>query len=189
MMAQMAETKKTTTGWLLLIYTVSAEPSRTRAFIWRELKKVGAISIRDGVWALPESKATSVAFRRIAAKVQEFDGEATLAEGASIDAERVEAIRSASQTARTAEYEELAREAEHFLGHVRRESEHRNFNFAEMEELEQDLGKLRNWRDQVKARDYFGVEGRGRAADLLARCESALTVFLDEAFSQEDGTQ
>jgi hypothetical protein len=158
-----------------------------RAFIWRELKKIGAISIRDGVWTLPESKVTEAAFRGIAAKVHEFDGEATLAEGARIHAERVEAIRVASRTARTAEYGELAHEAEQFLGHVQRESEHRNFNFAELEELEQDLGKLQHWREQIGARDYFGAEGSERVGELLARCEDTVALFLDEAFSQEEG--
>ena len=44
--------------WLLLIYTVPAEPTRKRAFIWRELKKVGAPYLRDGVCILPERPDT-----------------------------------------------------------------------------------------------------------------------------------
>ena len=44
--------------WLLLIYTVPAEPSRKRAAIWRELKKVGAPYLRDGVCILPERPET-----------------------------------------------------------------------------------------------------------------------------------
>jgi Protein ChrB, N-terminal len=63
--------------WLLFIYTVPSEPSRKRAYIWREVKKVGAIYLRDGVCALPEREETMAAFRKIAAKVTEFDGEAT----------------------------------------------------------------------------------------------------------------
>ena len=187
--AQTTATGHTTTTWLLLIYTIPAEPSRMRAFVWRELKKIGAICIRDGVWALPESKVTEMAFRRIARKVRGFDGEATLAEGARLDSERFEAIRLAAQKARTAEYEELAHEAEQFLKHMQHESEHRNFNFAELKELGQDLSKLRRWRAQVGTRDYFGAEGSGRIEELLGQCEDALTLFLDEVFNPEDGTQ
>jgi len=76
-------TEQRTTGlWLVLIYTVPAEPSRKRAFIWRELKKVGAVYLRDGVCVLPEGEATAAAFRAIAAKIEEFEGEATLIERA-----------------------------------------------------------------------------------------------------------
>src|SRR4051812_23080494 len=121
-------------GWILLIYTVPSEPSRKRAFIWRELKKIGAVYLRDGVCALPERETTAVACRQIAAKVEEFGGEATLVEGAQLDERRTEALTVAARAARTAEYREVARECEQFLAHVQRETEHRAFTFAELEE-------------------------------------------------------
>ena len=40
--------------WLVLIYTLPPEPTRKRAFVWRELKKIGAVYLRDGVCLLPE---------------------------------------------------------------------------------------------------------------------------------------
>ena len=33
--------------WLVLIYTLPAEPTRKRAFVWRELKKLGAVYLRE----------------------------------------------------------------------------------------------------------------------------------------------
>ena len=64
--------------WLVLIYTVPSEPSRKRAFIWRELKKAGAVYLRDGVCALPERPETLAALSAIAARVEELGGQATL---------------------------------------------------------------------------------------------------------------
>ena len=171
--------------WLLLIYVVPSEPSRKRAYIWREIKKVGAVYLRDGVCALPERAETTTALQRIAEKVEEFGGEATLVEAAHLDPKREEALTAASQTARAAEYRELAREAEGFLAHIRRETEHREFTFAELEELEEDLGKLTRWMDQVRARDYFGGEAEQVAA-LLARCEEELAMFLETAAREDE---
>lgn len=188
-MTKLAETDHTTLTWLLLIYTIPAEPSRMRAFIWRKLKKIGAISIRDGVWTLPENACTTVVFRAIATKVEQFGGEAILAERAHLNPTRANAITVTCRTARAAEYEELAQEAEQFLMHMRRESKHRNFDVAELEELEQDLSKVKRWGEQIQARDYFSARGRGRVEELLRQCEDVLTSFRDEAFSQEDGTQ
>ncbi len=172
--------------WSLLIYVVPSEPSRKRAYIWREIKKVGAVYLRDGVCALPERAETADALRRIAAKVEEFGGEATLVEAAHLDPKREEALTAASRIARTSEYRELAREAEGFLAHVRRETEHREFTFAELEELEEDLGKLTRWTDQVRARDYFGGADAEAVTALLARCEEELAAFLETA-AREDG--
>ena len=70
--------------WLLLIYTVPAEPSRKRAYIWSELKKIGAVYARDGVGALPEREEMLTAIQHVAAKVVEFEGQATLAEGVQL---------------------------------------------------------------------------------------------------------
>jgi len=129
--------------WVLLIYTVPSEPSRKRAFIWRELKKVGAIYLRDGVCALPERDSTMTALRAIAAKVEEFGGHATIVEAARLAAARSEAIIAQSCTARVAEYAEIAHDAAQFLQHIRHETAHRDFTFGELTDLAQDLSKLK----------------------------------------------
>jgi hypothetical protein len=172
------------TPWLLLIYTVPAEPSRKRAAIWRDLKKVGAVYLRDGVCALPERPATTTAMRTIAARVDEFEGQATLVEAARLDPARAAWVVKQSRTARAAEYADVAREADQLLAHVAREVEHRDFTFGELEELEADLGKLNRWAEQVHARDHFGDGPEARVAELLERCEVALGAFLEETASR-----
>lgn len=163
----------------MLIYTVPTEPSRKRAFVWREVKRVGAVYLRDGVCALPEQEATRGAFQAIAAKVQEFGGQATLVEGARLDADRAEALISQSRAARAEEYREIKHEAKRLLEHVRCETEHREFTFTELEELEADLGKLQRWYAQVRARDYFGAEPGDGVEVLLRQCEQELGAFLE----------
>ncbi len=168
--------------WLLLIYTVPAEPSRKRAAVWRELKRAGAVAVRDGVWALPERDDTRDRFQTIAAKVTNLDGQATLVEGALIGAERTADIVAAAQAGSAREYRELIDEAGHFLAHVQREQEHRNVNFHELEELAADLGKLRHWSEQVIARDYFSATGRTEVEQLFTQCDDILEAFLENAF-------
>jgi hypothetical protein len=171
--------------WLLLIYTVPAEPSRKRAAIWRELKKVGAPYLRDGVCILPERPATRERLGAIATKVEEFGGDATLVSGARLSETRAIALVEQFRAARAAEYGEIAREADRLLEHVARETEHRQFTYAELEELEGDLGKLRRWTDQVLARDYLGDGQPEDLAAVLDRCEHALGAFLETAAAHE----
>jgi uncharacterized protein YdbL (DUF1318 family) len=167
--------------WLLLIYTVPAEPTRKRAYVWREVKKIGAVYLRDGVCILPERADTIAAANAIAAKIQEFEGEATVVRGATLDSARADAVAAQFNSARSAEYAEISREAERLLQHVARETEHRDFSFAELEELEEDLTKLKRWLNQVQSRDYF-PDGSSTAAELLlARCDEALAEFLEAA--------
>jgi len=173
-------------SWLLLIYSVPREPSRLRASIWRDLKRVGAVYLRDGVAVLPARPETVAALRAVADQVEAFQGEATLIEDARLAPRRAEALAEQSRAARSAEYAEAAREAERFLAHVRREAEHRELTCAELEELEADLTKLRRWVEQIRTRDYFGADGSAEVAELLARCEAELAEFLDETYHQAE---
>jgi hypothetical protein len=167
------------TRWLLLIYTVPAQPTRKRAAIWREVKKVGAEYLRDGVCILPERPGTLDALRAIAASVEAFEGEATLVQSVQLDGDRSDAVVAHFQATRAEEYAEIAHDAERLLEHVARETEHRDFTYAELEELEQDLAKLKRWADQVRARDYFESREAQPVTAVLERCERALEAFLD----------
>jgi hypothetical protein len=176
-------------GWLLLIYTVPTQPSRLRAAIWRDLKKAGAVYLRDGVGVLPSRPDTTAIFREIADRIVEFGGEATLVEDARLPIERAATIVEQARTARAEEYAEIARDAEGFLEHVAREREHRVFTFAEVEELEADLTKLRRWATQIRARDHFEAGAAGRLDELLDRGEEALAAFAEETFDHETRTR
>src|SRR5215217_2276607 len=100
--------------WTLLIYTVPSQPSRKRATIWRELKKVGALYLRDGVATLPHSTETVRTFRAIAARVEAFEGTAIVAEQATLDAERSALLWAQLAETRAGEYAEIAQEATSF---------------------------------------------------------------------------
>jgi hypothetical protein len=146
---------------------------------------VGQSADREGTsYELLERPETTIAMRAIAARVDEFEGQATLVEAARLDAARADWVVNQSRTARAAEYADIAREAGQLLGHVARETEHREFTFGEFEELEADLGKIKRWADQVHARDYFGDGPNARLVELLEECDRALAAFLEETASR-----
>lgn len=62
--------------WLLLTYKLPSEPSARRVYVWRKLKKLGAITIFEAVWVLPDSSRTHEQFQWLVAEIQEMGGEA-----------------------------------------------------------------------------------------------------------------
>jgi DNA-binding transcriptional regulator PaaX len=171
--------------WQLLIYTVPSDPSRKRASVWRELKKVGAVYLRDGVCVLPERDRTAATMNAIAARIEAFGGDAILVGGVALDVAHARNIVESSDAARQQEYAEIEQEGENLLKHVHRETQHREFTFAELEELEADLKKLRGWFEQVQARDYFGASQAVAAAAVLDRCDQAVGPFMETASDEE----
>lgn len=64
--------------WLLLHYKLPAQPSALRVYIWRKLKRLGAILLNDAVWVLPDTPRTAEHFQWLAAEIQEMQGDANL---------------------------------------------------------------------------------------------------------------
>jgi hypothetical protein len=64
------------TDWLLLHYKLPRTPSALRVYIWRKLKKLGAILLHEAIWVLPDQPRTAEQIRWLTAEIQEMGGEA-----------------------------------------------------------------------------------------------------------------
>ena len=64
------------TDWLLLHYKLPSKPSALRVYIWRKLKRMGAILLHDAIWVVPETTRTAEQYQWLTAEIQEMGGEA-----------------------------------------------------------------------------------------------------------------
>lgn len=62
--------------WVLLLYRLSTEPSARRVYVWRKLKRLGALSLQDAVWTLPSTPWTVEQFQWLAVEIREMEGTA-----------------------------------------------------------------------------------------------------------------
>jgi len=170
-------------GWLLLIYRVPPEPTRLRSTVWRRIKSLGAIYLQNSVAALPASPAAERSLRKLRHEILDMTGTAVLLECAVLVGEPE--VRSAFQAARNDEYEEIVDRCEDFLHQVQKEYDENHFTYAELEENEVDLVKLRNWFDRVRERDVFGADGRAGAEQALEKCEQSLEAYAARVFAEE----
>lgn len=170
-------------SWLLLVYRIPSEPSRLRATAWRRVKSHGAIYLQNSVAALPASAGSERAFRGLRAEITELGGTATLlradtlAGGADVVA--------AYNAARDDEYEEVIDKCRDFLTEIESETAVEHFTYAELEENEEDLTKLRRWLDKVATRDTLGAGGAGSARAALGRCETVLEEFAQRVYAAD----
>jgi len=171
------------TGWLLLVYRVPSEPSRLRAAVWRRLKSLGAIYLQNSAAALPASAAAERALRKLRREILDMSGSAVLLSCAVLAGEAD--ITAAFQAARDDEYGEIADKCEDFQAQVRKEYVAEHFTYAELEENEVDLVKLRNWLARVRERDVFGAAGRQAAEDGIAGCEHTLEEYAARVYAEE----
>ena len=170
-------------GWLILIYRVPPEPTRLRATVWRRIKSLGAIYLQNSVAALPATPAAERSLRKLRREILDMQGSALLLRSTVLagDAE----VRNAFQAARDDEYEEIVDRCQDFLQQVQKEYTASHFTYAELEENEVDLVKLRNWLAKVIERDIFGAVGRAPAEKSLTECEHSLEAYAARVFAEE----
>lgn len=171
--------------WLLLIYRVPTDPSSARSAIWRETKRLGALGLQHGVCLLPLSKASREAYGRLAERVEGYGGEAAILETASPDKAWHERTVDRFNAARDEEYAEVVDECERFREEIDRERRKGKYTFAELEDEESNLERLRKYLAQVEARDAFGARARERAAEEVERCARELEVFEREIYERQ----
>ena len=178
-----AATEGTGPGWLLLIYRVPPEPTRLRAAVWRRVKSLGAIYLQNSVAALPASTASERALRKLRREITDMTGTAVLLSCGVLAGESE--VRAAFQAARNDEYEEIVDKCEDFLRQVQKEYDENHFTYAELEENEVDLVKLRNWFAKIVERDAFGASARVACEDFLTRCEQSLEAYAARVYAEE----
>ncbi len=170
-------------GWLLLVYRIPSEPTRLRAGVWRKVKGLGAIYVQNSAAALPVSPAAERAFRSLRAEIVELGGSAYLFTS-TVLAGHAQLVKVFND-ARDDEYEEIVDRCDDFLQQVRKEYDANHFTYAELEENDEDLSKLRRWLEKVRARDVLGAKGYDTVVAALARCEQSLEEYAARVYAEE----
>jgi len=80
------------TAWLLLHYKLPTKPSALRVYIWRKLRRLGAILLHEAVWVLPDLPRTAEQIQWLAAEIQEMGGNAYYWRANSVLGEHDESI-------------------------------------------------------------------------------------------------
>jgi hypothetical protein len=130
---------------------------------WRRLQQLGAIPVKQTVYALPDSAEAREDFEWLRVEIEGSGGEAVIfaAQHLSVEAEAalVEEFRRQRQTA----YTELADELQR-LG-VRKTT-------GRAQRTLREVARLRERFQAIERIDFFGSAGRDRVASLLAALES-----------------
>jgi hypothetical protein len=172
--------------WLMLVYHVPSEPSSARSAVWRESRRLGALGLQHGVCLLPLSDSSRKALQRLVHRIEGYGGDASVLETTSPDAGWHQRTISRFNAARDEEYAEVIDEAERFRAEIEREKGQGKYTFAELEDEESNLERLKRYLAQVEARDAFGAPNRGRARAELETCARELERFSNEIYERHE---
>ena len=170
-------------GWLL-IYKVPKEPSTARVTIWRRTRQLGALYLQQSACFLPNRQGHQQALEAIATEVRTFGGEAHVLH-VSTEGEESERLIQRLREERSTEYAELHEQMELLHAELRKETQAEKFTFAELEDMESALERLRDWLTRVEARDIGGSENYREAARALAEVTDEVGTFAQRVYQRE----
>jgi hypothetical protein len=152
--------------WVLLLYKVSPEPSARRVYVWRKLKRLGAILLHDAVWVLPATPSTREQLQWLATEIEEMEGSALVWEAT---------LRFESQDNAL---------VDRFVAQT--EAAYRDI-LAALRYPDADRAALSKQYQQVQAQDYFHVALGAVVREALALAASAAATDGDADGQMEGG--
>jgi chromosome segregation ATPase len=151
--------------------------------VWRELRRVGALSLGQGVWALPATPAFREGVERALKLVERGEGDAILLDAVGHDETHAARLEAEFTAAREAEWTEFVAECGKYEAELARELSEGKLTLAELDEEEQSLERLRRWYRELKLRDLFTAPSAGQAEERLKHCGAQLEAYADRVYS------
>lgn len=151
--------------------------------VWRRLRALGAVYLQDGIAAVPASPITERALRSLQREIAGLHGVGYVL-GYEVLAGHAE-ICAVYNQARDEEYAEILGRCADFEAEIERELTARHLTYAELEENDEDLIKLKTWLAKVQARDVLGADKETIASQAVAHCEALLDAFSQAVYEAE----
>ena len=171
--------------WRVITYRLPAEPSRHRVAVWRELRRLGAVGLQQGTWALPEGERFDAGFAQVAEMIRAAGGQPVVLLVAEDEASAAQ-LEGLFTEQREAEWGEFVSDCGKFEDELVGEVAKDKLTLAELDEEEQSLDRLRRWYRTIMARDLYGAPSAPMAEQRLKECAEALEAFAEQVYQARE---
>jgi hypothetical protein len=160
--------------WMLLIHQLPPKPTNLRVGTWRKLQKLGAVSIKNSVYALPFNEKTHEDFQWLKQEIETAGGEATVFRAGAVEGATNDEIVASFRKARDEDYAKLTAELDGLTGAIREQKRGGHLSAIRLGKYESELDKLHAELDRVVSTDFFNAKGRTDAQSAYERCQKVL---------------
>ncbi len=156
---------------MLLIHQIPPRPAYLRVKIGRHLHRIGAVAIKNSVYALPRNDETQEDFQWVLREIVKGGGDASIVEARFIDGLSDEQVKALFQAAREADYRELAEQARATASALPKRGPPPENRRAE---VAAQIARLRQRTSELAAIDFFGAPGREVVEGLVSGLEARM---------------
>jgi hypothetical protein len=156
--------------WLLFVHQLPSQPSNLRVKTWRRMQQLGAIAIKQAVYALPDSAGAREDFEWLRTELEAQGGEVSVFAADSVSAWSDDALIEEFRRSRQEAYAEIAGDLEQALKTAARRTGRR----MQPHHMRRSVEAFRERLAAVEQVDFFGSAGRDRVVVLLAQLEARI---------------
>ncbi|MFN6478903.1 Chromate resistance protein ChrB [Nostoc sp. DedQUE07] len=167
------------------MYKVPAQPSTQRVYVWRKLKGWGALYLQQSVCVLPHREDLQQYLAELKADITAGGGEADLLIIWIDEPDQNAMLVNRFQQQADREYQEFLGQCRDLHSELSEERKIGNLTFAELEENEAELNKLRSWLPKIRDRDLFDAPKYSQATEALNACELDFQLFSQQIYQAE----
>jgi len=153
--------------------------------VWRELRRLGAVQLQQGTWAVPGGEGFDAGFTHVLESITAAGGHPVVLAVADDQAStsRLEALFTEQ---REAEWAEFLADCGRYEAELAGEVAKGKLTLAELDEEEQSLERLRRWYRAIRARDLFGAPSAAAAEARLKDCAEAFEGFAEQVYQARE---
>jgi hypothetical protein len=156
---------------LLLAHQLPAKPSNLRVRTWRRLQQLGAVTVKQTLYVLPDSPSAREDFEWLKSEIEAAGGQATIFTADTVDTWSSDELVQEFRRAREGDYAGLGRALERVLAAARRKRAPRRSRRA----ATRIIDTFRQRLAALEAIDFFGSAGRDRVSLLITELQQALS--------------
>ena len=109
-----------------MVHQLPPKPTNLRVRTWRRLQKLGAIAIKNSVYALPFNDRTYEDFQWLKQEIESSGGEASIFRGGAVEGATDEEMIVEFRNTRDAEYQQVTAELDALAGAIRKQQQRRS---------------------------------------------------------------
>ncbi|MBM3648268.1 MAG: chromate resistance protein [Alphaproteobacteria bacterium] len=154
---------------MLLIHQLPAKPAYARVKVWRRLQALGAVIVKNAVYALPSNEETQEDFAWLAREIVELGGEAVVCEAELVEGLDDGELRQMFIAPRNQDYAKLTEETAALAARLDQSPPD-----GEPGDIASQVARLRRQLSETAAIDFFAAAGRQAAEQGIVRLEARL---------------
>src|SRR5262245_9865818 len=152
--------------WLLLFHQVPPKPDYLRVKVRRRLQRIGAVAIKNTIYALPNSDDALEDFEWVLREIVEAGGQGAICEARFVGGLSEVEVAGLFRAERARDYEQLARDARELSRSAARK--------GARGDVESALARLKKRHEEIRAVDFLGAPEASSPESLFREIEEKL---------------